>query len=129
MGPHLNAVAAGIKQIVDNLRAADITSLGIGIVAYRDLDIRPTGEDPTNPMAGGPMEMLPMKRVDEAHFASLTDFTAKLKPNGHGNKGLPEDVCGGLRNSMAMLDASVAPVKAIIMFADAPCHGRMFHDL
>jgi len=44
-----------------------------------------------------------------------------------GGDDLPEDVCGGLSEALKLNWS--AEKRLIILIADAPCHGKMFHQL
>jgi len=103
MGSYLQGVARGIEKIVEALLAASIKQLGIGVVAYRDMD----------DYKSMPIEKLTLglRHVDDAHLAQLKAFTAGLKPSGGGFA--PEDVAGGIARSLDLLGDSRAPVRMV----------------
>jgi len=55
----------------------------------------------------------------------IKDFIEK-NCNANGGGDLPEDVCGGLNEALKL--NWISEKKLIILIADAPCHGNMFHN-
>lgn len=57
-------------------------------------------------------------------IATLKGVVARQVASG-GNDG-PEDVCGGLREALAL--TWTAQKRHLFLVADAPCHGERYHD-
>ena len=113
MGNWINQARDRIVNIIDTARRKHQIDLHVSCVAYRDLE--QSGEE---------------KQIESKDFVSrdrvneMIDFIKALKPNGGGDT--PEDIAGGLEAALGLSWSS--PSRLCILIADAPCHGRKYHD-
>ena len=98
-----------LKNIIDTIKDSNPSSeVNIGFVGYRDhcdkerLVVHPFTQD----------------------IVKIKDFISKQKAFGGGD--LPEDVVGGM--NLALDQDWKSKAKYAILVADAPCHGKKYHD-
>lgn len=110
MGSWINTCKQEIKAIIDCVRNQHFNiKIRISIVAYRD---HCDGEDISEVFSFS----------DD--IAACQKFLTKLIASGGGD--LPEDVAGAFEN--ALKQKWEAKSKYAIFIADAPCHGKKYHD-
>lgn len=110
MGSWIETCKKEIKAIIDCVRNQHFNiKIRISIVAYRD---HCDGTDISEVFSFS----------DD--IAACQNFLKKLRASGGGD--LPEDVAGGFEN--ALKQNWQAKSKYAIFIADAPCHGREYHD-
>jgi len=110
MQPYIDMARDKIKQVIKKVKSQYPNSeIKTAIVAYRDVKDKKR------------FEVFPFSEsVDEAR-----NFLDNLKADG-GND-IPEDVNGGFQKALYSLNWT-ADSKMLYHIADAPCHGRAFHD-
>jgi len=107
MGAYIKMCQEKINQIVDIITKDNPNSeIKIAFVGYRDHNEAP----------GGVLSF--SNNVNE-----VKTFISKVTASG-GND-IPEDVCGGLKDAVNLKWTS--PHRLLILIADAPCHGSMYH--
>ncbi|PAA66394.1 hypothetical protein BOX15_Mlig014772g1 [Macrostomum lignano] len=117
MQPHIDGARDSVKKVVNSLvqgqqSQSGILKLRFAVVAYRDL---------TDKI---PYEMLDFCEQPEVCIS----FCRNLVASGGGDA--PEDVFGGLDIATSRLQWSEdAGTRIIFHMADAPCHGKRFHNL
>ena len=109
MQSHVDRAKNKIKEIIEEVKQQYPESeIKVGIVAYRDVQDTP--------------------RFDILQFTSniqeARDFLNRIRTSGGGDT--PEDVNGAFQKVLAMEWQGQA--KMIVHIADAPCHGRDFHN-
>lgn len=114
MGHVIEATKRRIIEIVNTTRDApyphDGWTLRMGFIAYRDFTIVPQ------------FEVQDFTFSTSVFAAALANITA----HSDGNQlDTPEDVFGGLEIATMLSWESVS--RTMIHFADAPCHGAMYH--
>jgi hypothetical protein len=111
MQPSIDMARDKIKEIISELKSQyNDSKVRIAIVAYRDQGDRDQYQ-----------VFKFSESVDEAHL-----FLGYLK--AFGGKDAPEDVNGGFRNVLT-LEWKTLTTKMLYHLADAPCHGRKFHNV
>ena len=116
MRNYINGVRDSISKIIDLLKSAnpnptrDAMKLRLSFVAYRDF-----------------------KDVNHFEVLDFTDsienfkeFCAKLRAKGGGDT--PEDVFGAFEEAFKLSWSDDFGTKVIFHIADAPCHGKKYHD-
>uniref|UniRef100_A0A914Z546 Alpha-type protein kinase domain-containing protein n=1 Tax=Panagrolaimus superbus TaxID=310955 RepID=A0A914Z546_9BILA len=119
MQPHIDGVKNSISKIVDSLKSPSLTSkqqektaklLRCAFVAYRDhTDTKQ-------------FEILKFTESVE----TFRSFCAGLHASGGGDT--PEDVFGGIEAALELPWSGQCGTKVIFHIADAPCHGKKYHD-
>ena len=109
MGGYIAMSKNKVKDIMAQLKEAYPNSeIRISIVAYRDI------QDP--------------KRFELQQFTDSSDeaksFLNKLQAQGGGD--CPEDINGAFQKALFSLEWK-NPVRLLVLVADAPCHGKIFH--
>jgi len=108
MGSYIKMCQEKITQIVDIICSDNPnTSILISFVGYREHK-----------------DHSPSVLSFNADVSSVKSFISTVKPLG--GKDIPEDVCGGL-NLAINLDWKTRH-RLLILIADAPCHGKMYHS-
>jgi len=100
-----NKIKDIIRDVNDKYPKSEIR---IGLVAYRDI-----GDQ-------GQHEIHPFNKSADA----AKEFLGKL--TAHGGGDTPEDINGAFQKMLEMDWQS--PVRLVVHIADAPCHGKNFHD-
>ena len=110
MGSYITMCRNKIKEIIAEVKAAYPQSeIRISIVAYRDISDQKR------------FEVLPFTHSsDEAK-----QFLDKLKADGGADT--PEDVNGAFQKALFVIEWK-NPVRLLVHIADAPCHGKKFHN-
>ncbi|CBJ25694.1 ATP-binding region, ATPase-like [Ectocarpus siliculosus] len=114
MGSWINQAKKKLFAIIEQTKK-DIANLELRVafVGYRDFE----GHD--NQYEGP---------YDFHSEEQLPQLEAKLKKiSAGGGCGYVADVAGGLKHATTLSWSS--PVRLCILFADAPCHGKMYHDV
>ena len=110
MNPWIEEAKKQIVSIFDNVkRDHENAAVKVGFVAYRDY-------------CDGAMRIEAMRLTKD--IPSVVAFISKLTAFGGGDG--PEDIPGGLKAAIEM--EWTANAKCIVLVADAPCHGREYHD-
>lgn len=100
-----------LLNIINNIKESYPDSkVNIGFVGYRD-------------HSDGENRLIIHEFTENAQ--EIKDFITKVKAFGGGD--LPEDVVGGLDSALKQNWTSKA--KYAILVADAPCHGKKYHDV
>uniref|UniRef100_A0AC35F058 Alpha-type protein kinase domain-containing protein n=1 Tax=Panagrolaimus sp. PS1159 TaxID=55785 RepID=A0AC35F058_9BILA len=118
MQPHIDEVRNSISQIVNSLKTASAMpqqqktakQLRCSFVAYRDHS--------------------DSKQFEILQFTESVEtfrlFCAGLRADGGGDT--PEDVFGGIEKALELSWSPNFGTKVIFHIADAPCHGKKYHD-
>jgi len=110
MGPWIQTTKDKIKSITFEVQTLFPGSLlRIAFVGYRDFD--------TNSF-----EILDF--ISAESYQIFDNFLSKTKEMGGGD--LPEDVFGGYEKVLSINWKS--QIRVLVHFADAPCHGKYYHD-
>uniref|UniRef100_A0A914PV31 Alpha-type protein kinase domain-containing protein n=1 Tax=Panagrolaimus davidi TaxID=227884 RepID=A0A914PV31_9BILA len=119
MSSHIRGVRESIIKIVDLLKLPNNTlsskntanKLRLSLVAYRDINDQ--------------------KRFEILNFTEsvemFRDFCGTLIADGGGDS--PEDVFGGIQQALNLEWQEEFGTKVIFHIADAPCHGKQYHNL
>lgn len=112
MKPWIDSVTFQIKNLIKKA-SEDYKGFNyrVGYIAYRDFDLREKS-----------FEYFDFTDKPEKMEASL----AKLQAIGGGD--LAEDINGGLQKVLRYMSWK-GNIKILVHFADAPCHGKRFHNL
>jgi len=119
MGGEIAAAKDSILKIAELLQSeverqsGSCAQLRLACVAYRDHC------DGRNRLQG-----IGFEGPDEAGHAKVRDFIAKQHASGGGD--MPEDVFGGM--DMALDFEWQSKIRLMLLVADAPCHGELYHD-
>ena len=110
MACYINEAKNQIKKIIDHIKESNPHStINVSFVGYRDIK--------DNEL-----------RISSIDFTSDVDkvkaFIEKQDATGGGDT--PEDVTGGLNEGLKL--SWSAKAKFTIFIADAPCHGKKYHD-
>jgi len=117
MSASILACQSTVIQIAENVQQhIDVQGrIRMSFIAYRDYSNDPNIYDSPG-------------KVDVCNFTDdvklLKDFVKRQNASGGGDG--PEDICGGLREAMA-LDWE-GQSRHLFLIADAPCHGSKYHD-
>lgn len=115
MTPVIKAAKEKILEIVKKTAEApypeDGWTLRLGFVAYRDFGISP--------------QFLLQDFTSDAE--KFRDALGKIQAFSGPGPDIPEDVFGGIE--LATMFSWESASRTIIHFADAPCHGVLYHDL
>jgi len=110
MGSWINACKTQLIAIVDLIsQHFQRTTINLAFVGYHDH------------CDALPYEVLPFTTDAQA---TRTFISTKVTASGGGDS--PEDICGGLRKALDL--KWTAQNRLILLVADAPCHGSIFHD-
>jgi von Willebrand factor type A domain len=111
MAPHIASVKSSIRSIVAKIKKTnpDLT-LRLAAVAYRDLS---DGKERSESLGFVPS------------VGEFEEFLQTVKAKGGGDE--PEDMALGIQiaNGLAWKNRT----RVVFVIADAPCHGREFHNL
>uniref|UniRef100_A0A914QHB4 VWFA domain-containing protein n=1 Tax=Panagrolaimus davidi TaxID=227884 RepID=A0A914QHB4_9BILA len=117
MQPHIDECRDSIKQIVEILKPTKTKYAGIAkllrlsLIGYRD-------------------------HCDEKQFEILNftespeefrEFVSSVPADGGGDQ--PEDVFGGIEKALELPWSNQCGTKVIFHIADAPCHGKKYHNI
>lgn len=109
MDPWINAARDKLQSIVSTLKGSFANlELRVGFVGYRDF------KDPK------PFEIHDLS----SEVDTVVRFISTVKPSGGGDPA--EDVLGGLEKASKL--AWSGKGRRLIMFGDAPGHGRLYND-
>ncbi|GMF37731.1 unnamed protein product [Phytophthora fragariaefolia] len=110
MSGWIDQAKSSIISIINNVRLVHPKAgVRIGFVAYRDF-------------CDGNKRL--QVQTLTSNVRVVRDFIASLEAFGGGDH--PEDIPGGLAAALEM--PFQAEAKRIVLVADAPCHGRKFHE-
>lgn len=110
MGTWITTCKNKLQSIVDLITQYYVNvTINISFVGYHDC-----GDSPL-------FELLPFTTKVEI----VKDFITK-NVCARGGADVPEDICGGLRQALNL--EWTAENRLIILIADAPCHGTIFHS-
>ena len=111
MGLYIRKVRQNIREIVSDIKENHNGEIRFAFVGYRDHNDGPN-------------------RIETLYFTKDVEvfetFVGKIKARSTGNADFPEDVFGGLEETIK-LNWSY-PNRVIFHIADAPQHGTRFHD-
>ena len=110
MGSYINMSRNKIKDIIKQVKEQySDSAIRIAIVGYRDIKDK--------------------KRFELFHFSEDVDKAKTFLDGLHADGGAdtPEDVNGGFQKALYELQWQ-NPVRILIHVADAPCHGKAFHN-
>jgi len=109
MGNWIQMCKDQLRNIVDLLsKHYPNLKINISFVGYHDHNDSPK------------FDVLPFT----SNVQQVRDYIAE-KVHASGGNDIPEDVCGGLRMALDLVWSSNN--KLIILIADAPCHGTVYH--
>ncbi len=110
----IDSAKSSVMKVIDDVqkRFSQKATIRVGFVAYRDYDI--------------PAEHIKVAPLTSDIDKIKTFVSREIAKSGHG-RDTPEDIPGGLQAALRM--DWQANAKLIILVADAPCHGRKYHDL
>jgi len=110
MEPWLDVTRQKISAVVAEIQKTfHDTDLRLAFVGYRDFDDKPQ------------FEILNF----QMNIDTFEQFVGNVKANGGGD--VPEDVFGGFEKVLSLIWES--SVRVLIHFADAPCHGSVYHSV
>ena len=109
----IDAARDQIQKIIDQTRQ-DVEqglTFEVGFIGYRDF---------------GDAEQI----INIPFTRDIDDLRQKIKAiRADGGNDCAEDVAGGLMNAVEMLRGRTTGVRQVIHIADAPAHGKTFHDI
>jgi len=109
MGAYIAMCQQKVAEIVDIVtKDHPQTKIKLAFVAYRD------HKDPQQ------SKVIPFTTKVETLKIEINSIKAG------GGQDIPEDICGGLRDALQLKWET--PRRLMIIIADAPCHGKMYHD-
>lgn len=111
MSSWIKAVKTELYNIIDNvLEEHEGARINMSVVAYRD-----------HSDGNKRLQVLPFTEMKDV----VLSFVSELAAMGGGDA--PEDICGGFEEALKLNWTATA--KYAVLIADAPCHGKRYHDL